>query len=300
MIGSALVALAVGDVDYAEQAANSFLVRATEHGLEESTGWAHYFLGLAAYLRDDLSLAEEHYATVDPYLSHAVPARQSAYGLAWVRQAQGRPAEALASLDEAAAMVSSLNIPSGPEVRLLRARIAALNGSNDNGAVLARSLLPSGGPGPIHLNTCHELGAISAVAVLLMQGSDDDLAACRGPLERLFSSAETTGNVFRQVQCLILQALLADRQGRTGEALASLSRAVASARPGRLIRVFPEMGDRVHGLLRALRARGDDVRFIEELLISFESRGVASELGSSLQPRASPRGVPDRNPTDQP
>ena len=255
--------------------------------LGESTGWAQYFLGLAAYLRNHLSVAEAHFSAVDPYASHAVPAKQSSYGLAWICQAQGRPDEAQAAMHVAASMVSDLNLPYGPEVRLLRARLAALSGRDSGGLALARNCLPSQDDGLLQLNMCHELSAISAVAVLLAQGRDDDLPDCQAALRRLLSSAEATGHTFRSVQCLILQALMFERDNRDQEALASLAQAVELARPGRLVRLFPEMGDRVHGLLRALRVRGGSDDFLEELLASFAGEGLSSAATPRPRPPAS-------------
>ena len=209
-----MLSFVTGDVDYAGHVAGLMLSQATILELGESTGWAQYFLGLAAYLRNHLSVAEAHFSTVDPYASHAVPAKQTSYGLAWICQAQGRPDEAQAAMDVAASIVSDLNLPYGPEVRLLRARLAALSGRDTGGLVIARSCLPSQDDGLLQLNMFHELSAISAVAVLLTQGCDDDLPDCRVALRRLLSSAEATGSIFRSVQCLILQALMFDHDER--------------------------------------------------------------------------------------
>ncbi len=288
MIGLALIAFATSDVDYAYRVANLLLSQAIDAGLEESAGWAHYFLGLTAYQRNDLSAAEAHFRAIDPYASHVVPARQSSYGLAWVRQAQGRPDEALEAMELMASVVSDLNLPFGQEVRLLRARLAALSGRPISEVALARSLLPSEGNGLLQLNMCHELSAISALAVLLMEGSDDDLAACQVALRRLLASAETTGNSFRSVQCLILQALILDRQDRNSEALASLAQAVELAKPGRLVRLFPEMGDRVHALLQALQVRGGSDAFLDEVVASFTGEELPS--GHASLPHASVSG----------
>ncbi len=253
MSGLAMLALATGQVDYADHVANLMLSRAADLSLEESVGWAHYFLGLSAYLRNRLAVAEEHFGAVDPYASYVVPAKQSFYGLAWVRQAQNRPDEALAIVDEFMSVISDLNLALGPEVQLLRARLAELSGRPAGEVALARSLLPAAGDRPLQLNMHHELSAISAIAVLLLEGSDKDLTPCQAGLRRLLATAEATGNVFRSIQCLVLQALAFDREGGNPEALASLAQAVALAKPGHLVRLFPEMGSRVHTLLQALR-----------------------------------------------
>jgi LuxR family maltose regulon positive regulatory protein len=284
MSGLAMLAFATGEVDYADHVANLMLSRAVDRGLQESAGWAHYFLGLSACLRNHLSKAEYHFAAVDPYASYFVPAKQSFYGLAWVRQAQGRSDEALEIMDQFTSVVSDLNLPLRSEVRLLRARLSALSGRPTAEAVLARSLLPAAGDGPLQLKMCHELSALSAIALLLLEGSDNDLSACQAGLRRLRATAEATGSVFRSVQGLILQALLFDRQDLNPEALASLAQAVELAKPGHLMRLFPEMGNRVSALLQALRVRGNGDVFLDELIAGF--------VGEELQSRATPPSRP--------
>jgi len=287
MIGSALLAFWTGEVDRAAQVASTLLSEGNELGFEESVGWAHFFLGLAAYLRDDLSAAEAHFAAVDQYTSHVVPAKQSAYGLAWVRQAQGKTDEALEVMDRFMAVASGLNLPLQAEARLLRARLAALSGRSANEVPLARSLLPATDDGPLSLHLFLEFTAVSAIVVLLLEGNKDDLPACEAGLRRLLATAEATGNTFRRIQCLTLQSLTFDRQDRNPEALASLAQAVELAAPGRLVRLFPEMGDRVRALLQALRVRGGNDVFLGELIASFTREEVPSDTSPRLRPSAS-------------
>ncbi len=92
------------------------------------------------------------------------------------------------------------------------------------------------------------------------------------------------------MQCLVLQALVLDRQDRTPDALASLTRAVALAKPGRLVRLFPEMGHRVHPLLQALRLRGGGDALLDELTASF--------AGERHPPEATPQSLEDASARD--
>ena len=281
-IALALLAFVVGDVPQAAQAARLLLSQARELGVGESEGWALYLQGLAAYLGNDLSAAEEKFQAVDPYTSHVLLGKQSCYGLAWVRLAQGRAHEALEVMDRFMVVASDLNLPVGTEVQLLRARLARLSGRPVAAAGLARSLLPPAGEGPLGLAVCYELSPLSAIALLLLEGDEDDLPACAAGLRRLLAVAERSGNVFRSVQCLILEALLLDLEGRNAEALAALGRAVTLAQPGRLVRLFPEMGGRVRPLLVALRLRGRVDAFVDELITSFT--GEESPSGATPGP----------------
>ncbi len=284
ILGLILMAFTVGDVAQAAQVANRLLLQARELGLGEIEGWARYFQGLAAYLRNDLSAAEEHFQAVDPYTSHALVGKQARYGLAWLRLAEGRPQEALEVMDQFMVVVSDLNLPLGTEVQLLRARLARLSGRPAAAAVLARSLLPPAGEEPLGLAVCYEFSPLSALALLLLEGDKDDLAACAAGLRHLLLVAERNGNIFRSVQCLILEALALDQEGRNAEALAALGRAVALAQPGHLVRLFPEMGGRVLPLLAALRLRGRSDAFLDELIASFTVKALPSNAIPSPYP----------------
>ncbi len=269
MTGLALVGFMTGDVEHAGRVGDMLLSQATERGLQESTGWAHYFAGLAAYLRNDLPAAEDHYEAVEPYSAHGIPGLQSLYGQAWVRQAQGRPEEALEVMDRCLSFVSNLNLPLVPEVRLLRARLAALSGRPSHEVALARSFLPPVGDPVPAMHVCYEHSEINAAAILVLEGTEDDLTGCQDALAQLLAAAEANHNTFRSIQCLILQALLFDRQDRNLEGLAPLDRAVALARHGRILRLFPDMGDHVATLLHALHLRGPADPFVDELLATF-------------------------------
>ena len=284
MVGLGLLAFMTGDMDQARDVAERMLTRATDLGLEESVGWAHYFLGMVAYLRNDLSAAEDHFSIVDPYASHVFPTKQSFYGLAWIRHAQGRTDEALEVLDRFSSLLSDLSLPLGLEARLLRARLATLSSRPTDELLLARRLLPVERDEPLSLQVFSEFSAISAIAVLVLEGDSADLTACEAGLHYLLKIAEANGNTFRSVQCLILQSLLYDRKDQRTEALAAMARAVERARPGRLIRLFPEMSDRVHPLLQALQLRGRTDPFMDELTESFTPRG----LPVSTTPRPHP------------
>ena len=277
----ALMAFVAGDLAQATQVTHRLLSQGRELGLGETQSWAHYLQGLAAYLGNDLSTAGERFQAVDPYSSHVLLGKQARYGLAWVRLAEGRPQEALEVMDQFMVVVSDLNLPVGREAQLLRARLARLSGQPATAAVLARSFLPPAGEGPLGLDVCYEFSPLSAIALLLLEGDKDDLAACAAGLRRLHTVAETNRNVFRVVQCLILEALLLDQEGRNAEALTVLARAVTLAQPGHLVRVFPEMGGRVRPLLAALRLRGRSDAYLDELVASFtvetlRSRDIAS------------------------
>ncbi len=280
MVGLCLMGFMTGEVDYAQRSADLMLKESLKQGLMESAGWAHYFLGLAAYLRNDLALAEEHYAGVEPYAAHIVAVKQCYYGLAWVRRAQGRSDKAVEVLDKFRSIAADLDVTLLAETQLLEARLEVLSGRPSPQEVLARGVLQAAGDGPISsLHVTYEFSLISTISVLTLRGSEDDAEACHGVLQRLLTTAELNGNVYRLVECLLLQSLLFDRQGRNAEALDSLARAVKLARPGRMIRLFPDMGGRMRALLQTVRIRSGTDSFLDELMASFTTGAPSSSAG---------------------
>ena len=284
VVGLYLVAMMTGDVDYAYQVANPMLTEATRQGLWESAGWARYFLGLCAYLRNDLAEAEKQYAEVQPYATHIAAVKQCFYGLAWVRQAQGRPDEAIEVLDKFRSIVSDLNTPLHPEIQMLEGRLTVLSGRPTRDLALARGALEAANRGPSFLQLCYEFSPINAIAILGLQGNTKDLEDCHETLRSLLVLAETNGNVYRRVECLLLQTLLFDRQDRNPEALGSLAEAVSLARPGRMIRLFPDMGQRVYALLQTMRLRGTADLFLDELTASFAAEVPSPSAGHYPSP----------------
>ena len=267
--------------------AERVLSEVVDLGMEDSVGYAHFLLGFADYLQNNLPAAEIHFEMVHPSRSNLLPTKQSAYGLAWIRQSQGRVDEALQLMDQFSAVASTLTAGLEPEIRLLRARLAALSGRPATELSLARSFLPSLDDRPAGLDLCYEFSPLSAVSLLLLAGGENDVPACEHAVQFLLSVAGAQHNVFRSVQCLILQALLFDRQGRGEETLDSLGRAVQLAEPGRLVRLFPEMGERVRFLLEALAAQARAGVFIDELMESFDAETA---------PAAAPGGMPAAYP----
>jgi LuxR family maltose regulon positive regulatory protein len=267
-----------GQVEQPRRVASRLLTEATAVGLEDSIAWGHFLIGLAAYLRNDLSTAEAHFESVRPDQPNLIPAKQSAYGLAWIHQARGRLDEAYAILDRLDSAVTDPNILLAPEIRLLRARLSLVSDLRDGEVARVLPLLQlqiseNGQPG---LDLCYEYRPVTALALLVGAGDTADLPACDEAVQHLLTTARASRNAFRSVQCLILQALIRDRQGCKAEALDQLRQAVTLAAPGRLVRLFPEMGGRVCSLLQALRVRGGGDGFVDELVSSFPVSRPAS------------------------
>jgi LuxR family maltose regulon positive regulatory protein len=275
-VGLAVTALIGAEIQRAVWAAERLLAQATPLGLENSISWSHYFLGTASYLQNDLPAAERHFESVQPYAAAVNAAKQSAYGLAWIRQSRGDIDGALRLLDEFDLTMSDLAVPLGHEIRLLKSRLTAVSGRPEADLPSARTVLSTPPGATTSLDACFESSVITALSVLATAGTSEDMPLCQHTVQRVLALARGTHNVFRSIQCLILQALVLDRLDRGSESLTSLQEAVALAAPGRFIRLFPELGDRVYVLLAALRKGEEHSAFFKELLSAFPAGAAAA------------------------
>jgi LuxR family transcriptional regulator, maltose regulon positive regulatory protein len=285
MVGMAMVWFISGQIDRPRRAAEKMLAWASEQGLETSIAWAHFHLGLAAYLHDQLPEAEHHFALVKPGASSINAAKESIYGLAWIRQSQGDIEQALELLDRLAIIVSELNLPLSSEVRLAKARLTALSGRPVSDLALAREVLESGlgRPNRIKLEAIWESSLVTALALLLLAGKSGDLDLCERAATTLVEAAESQHNVYRSIQCLALQAVALDRRGRRPEALVSLGKALSLAATGRIVRLFAEVGEDLYPLLDLLRHGEESGPLVNEVLHCFPAH-TATHTTTSLDP----------------
>ena len=75
-----------------KRAAKQSIMLCQESGHRQILGQANYHLGCVRYQQNDLSAAEEHFASVvdRPYNNYGVPYTNSVCGLTMVHQAMGK------------------------------------------------------------------------------------------------------------------------------------------------------------------------------------------------------------------
>jgi len=93
---------------------------------------------------------------------------------------------------------------------------------------------------------------VTSARLLLAKGDEVSIAEGQVLLTQLLQLVETIHNTRKMIQVLALQAWAFDLQGCEAEALEVLERALALARPGRLIRTFADLAP-LAKLLNALR-----------------------------------------------
>lgn len=262
------------DLSNLRQVAAHFLSLASQRGLTESSGWAHYFLGVAAYDANDLDGAESEFKSVasQRYITHAVPYAQSTFGLASVYLARGATDQARELVDSMAAYGLGVNNP-----RLLadadafRALLALQQGHDAQARHWAAAFDHTAQPFPAVQFLDQE---VMVIRVLLGLNTPPDLRVAADVLLRLRDLVEGSSNTRRMIEVLAMQALLDDAQGDRSAALLSLQKAIDLAEPGGLLRIFIDLGPQIAYLLTLLSRQNGASDFIDQVLRAFPAADV--------------------------
>lgn len=269
LIGLSLLNWITGDLPDLRRSAEQLLKIASERQLVESAGWAHYFLGCAAYQWNDLASAERNFAAAvaQRYIAHSAPFSQSAYGLAAVYQAQGQSVQAQAVVQSVLVYALELNNTRVlDDARAVQAWLALQQGRPAEAQRWAASGDPSAQLSPF---TTLFVPAIIQAQVLLDQGTPASLHQASDLLARLQAAVASQHNRRFTIDVLALQAWLDDLHGRENAAQAALQQAVALAQADGVVRAFADLGPRMASLLARLRQQGVAVDFIDRLLQAF-------------------------------
>ncbi|HEY7064665.1 MAG TPA: LuxR C-terminal-related transcriptional regulator [Chloroflexota bacterium] len=266
---------AAGDLPHLEQVAHALLRLSSDHALPVSAPWADFALGLAAYQRNDLDAAEQHFAAVieAQHDAHFLATRDALLGLSLTYQAQGRTALARSIAQRASQhCLDSGNESQLAATRALEAWLACLRGDVAAASQWLRSWQEEEPP---VLWLCLVVPRLIRARVLVAQNTPQSLQLAARELTALGEACEEQFDVTRLIQTLALQAVVYHAQDRTDEALAGLSRAVQLAEPGGFVRPFLEAGAPMADLLGRLVAQGPISAHARRLLEAFS--GAAGE-----------------------
>jgi LuxR family transcriptional regulator, maltose regulon positive regulatory protein len=242
---------------------------ATERSLLESIGRGHYYQGMAAYQRNDLAAAAEHFAAnlVQPEVHYPVVYIGSGFGLATIYQIQGRADMATATTEVITSYAMKRNNPEMlPDVLAHRARLAMLQGRIAEAGQWAAAQSDQIRRGP--LLKLRE-AQVTLGEILLAQGTPESLRRAADLLPRLHEFVASTYNTRYLVEVLALEALLDEARGKHAAALASLEQAVTLAQPGGMLRVFADLGPKLTPLFQQLRTQGVAPGYIDAVLLAF-------------------------------
>jgi LuxR family maltose regulon positive regulatory protein len=288
----ALLALCImsryaGHLERCQASAERLLTYAQRHHLLLDINWAHYFLGWAAYERNQLDEARDHLLTVSEqrYFANTISACDSMSLLALTYHALGRATEAEEALYDLNYYAVELNHTSAlAAVAALRARLALAR----DDLVTAQAMYPwlnrpSSPPTPM-LSIFPPSLTQARILVAL-----DDETSWRSAIEQLAVLEQFAQSTHDQWRVYIIRSLLAVARFRLGqqtEAIALVQETLLAAQHERLVRTFADCGPEFAGLLRAVQLKSLPPglpRYINEILVacSIPHGTDASEVAAS-------------------
>jgi LuxR family maltose regulon positive regulatory protein len=259
-----------GQLHRAAQTAQLMLEKAQSRGLVVMLGWAHFFLGLVHYHRNELDAAVECFRVVVErrFAVNALAARNGMLGLALAHMGRGEAAAARQTVE----VLSHYDLAgAGAEVddtAAARALLDLLEGNLDAALGWAGrfSAPPPDQPLP-WLQSPHATRA----RILLASGASADPRLALRTLDRLHEIARRTHNTRGLIEILALRAPAMDFLDQAGEAQAVLKEAVELAQPGGFIRPFVDSDSRTRDMLVSLAAQGIAQETIGRILAAFPS-----------------------------
>jgi LuxR family maltose regulon positive regulatory protein len=115
-----------------------------------------------------------------------------------------------------------------------------------------------------------EIPSITQCRVLVAIGSNSSLKVALKKLQILWKQTKSIHNTYQMIEIAVLQALALQKQGQTDDALRTLQRAVALAKPGGWIRPFIEVGPQIADMVKTLIKRRIEVYYLKQILAAFE------------------------------
>jgi len=250
-----------------------------------SSSYAHYYLGIAYYERNDLAKAEEHLNLLlqQPDLYGTVNVFHSALPLGLLYMAKEQPNKARETLqfiaDLAYQRQNALFITLSA---VLKAELDLREGKTQ-AAIYWAGDFKLGPLMAMHRFYVPELTYVNAMLAI------DDQEEASAVLNRLESHTHSIHHTNTRIKVLALQALLAIRQADEATALVKLEQAVILARSGGFIRYFVDLGSaEIADLLRQLQHRGVASTYIARILAAFPTNGAGPKTAIPSQPLIEP------------
>ncbi len=290
LLAQALIYLAAGKLSQLEHTARHLLQIAKEADLATSQIWAHWYLGVVHYERNNLDAAVFHFSVViaNQHHAHFWAMQDAMCGLALAYQAQGSGIKAQKIARALIELVQEEhNMRHLMTAYAFCGRLALLQ----NDVETAEQWLEMAGDqvllmGPM---ASFEIPAITKARLLLAKGDDMSIEQGHTQLKDLLQHFQVTHNTRKTIKVLALQAWSYDLQGRATEALDVLERALVLARPGGFIRTFadfPPLAKVLHELRKRRKARHEvdgklDI-YLQDILAAMSPMSVPSMSKENL------------------
>jgi LuxR family maltose regulon positive regulatory protein len=286
----ALIDWMAGDLSRFIQTSQTVVGISHAANLHESLGYGHCFLATACYQRNNLAAAEEHASIVQAqrYAGDPIAVAQSAFILAMVHQARGRPEEArlvLAHVNDY--LLEARSEALLPAVQAFGADLAAMQGDLATAGEWAATVGPLL---PFSIMAFFYAPQLALPRILIRLDTPASRRQAAAALARVEAFVTATHNTRYTIDVLALQALCAAAEGNAPAALQMIEQAVRLAQPGGFIRVFVDLGPAMADLLERLARRSAAVDYIRQILDAFPAASAPAASAPS----------PSRRPTIQP
>ena len=255
-------------------------------------GFGHYFSGIFAYHRNDLSAAQGHFDYVNqrPYATYDDSYCYSACGLALTYQAQGLEQEARDVVDATLAyLLAAGNTELLSVLYAFQAELSLRQGHLSAASQWAERL---GTSPPLSPMTHSYAPHMTLVKVWLAENTTSSREKAAHLLAQLTEFFEATHNAVFLIETLALQAMLYQLDGDEMLAVDTLTQAVALAMPGKFIRLFVDLGYIMGNLLYKLPTTGPEMTAYKVSILaamapltSQRNSGVRGESGPMLLSR---------------
>ena len=267
--GQGFIQWMAGDLNKVANTGKHFLATVSPANLRQSLGWAHYFIAVAHYHRNDL-VATRQYAQLvfdQRFVNPALANVYSAFMLASINQAEGLPRKALEHVAQAASYATEIHsIPLTLTVEAFQAELAVLQGRGREAVPWAKRAKAGLRPA---LMPYFYTPQLTVPKVFLAQDTTEGYQQAADSLAKLHKIAESLHNVRVLIEVLALEALLLDSQGREQAADEALARSLSLAQPGGFLRLYVDLGPRMAGLLRRLSSESSMADYVTRILDAF-------------------------------
>ena len=213
------------------------------------------------------------------YVNHASANVFSAFIMALIQQAKGKPDEANEMLALASDFAVEIRSPAltlvvqsfQAELAVLQGRAYELNQWAEQACThMQLSALPF-----------FYAPQMTIPKVLLAAGTQDGRVHAAVCLQRLHEFAESTHNDRVLIEVLALEALLHAAQDDEEAAFMALEQSLAVAQPGGFIRLYVDLGPKIANLLRSMKKRGSYPEYISSILNAFPDAAPAGPQPST-------------------
>lgn len=274
-----LVDWIAGDLQRLTVDGTAYLAAGLQGDLEESVGMGNYFLGIAAYERNDLALAETHLARIvrDHPTGDLWNLANSGFVFAVTLDGLGRHQEANRLAAELSARALDARHPGLVRVTgAFEADLALRQGRRAEAIRWADDFDLD----PAYPPYRWFIPNLTYARARIAQGTDEARAEAAGLLEELRETYESIHAIRALIEVLAQQALLEDSIGNARAADTKTAEALRLAEPGGYIRLFVDMGRPMRDLLRRVGPGSDRLPYVRRILAAFveESLGISGEI----------------------